>query len=291
LAWVKGTMNFSLTESDKKTGYIKSKDQTPIFYRHYSLKNPKATVLLIHGFGEHSGRYAHVIESLRQAGFEVFCIDFRGHGHSRGHRGDVEAFERYEEDVLAALQHIKATQTGKIFVVAHSMGALVSLRLAAKIGTKIDGMVLSCPLFALKMAVPFWKKWASIATACLAPRVKVSTGIKGKHLSTDQRFVAAYDHDPLVLKNLSVRAFYEIYQGCQSSSDLGPSISQALFMQVAGSDPVVDSNAAEQWFGTIDTRKVDATLKVYPGFLHEIYNETQRDEAISDFIRWLNRHV
>lgn len=286
-------MKFSLTEADKKTGFIKSKDQTPLFYRYYSVKNPKASILLVHGFGEHSGRYAHVIEILRQEGFAVFCIDFRGHGHSLGKRGDVEAFHHYEEDVLAALEYIESQRvlTGKVFVLAHSMGALVSLRLVSNKSLNIEGLVLSCPLFALKMAIPAWKKWASIMAASLTPKVRLSTGIKGKHLSSDQRMVSAYDHDPLVLKNLSVRAFYEIYQGCQSSNQIPGSISQALFMQIAGSDPVVDSDASEQWFNKIDKKKVDATLKVYPGFLHEIYNETQRQEAISDFIWWLKQRV
>lgn len=284
-------MSFSLTQTNKKTGYIKSKDNTPLFYRFYGVESPKGSVLLIHGFGEHSGRYAHVIERLQSEGFQVFCVDFRGHGHSQGNRGDVETFSRYEEDVWAALQHITAHSAAKIFVLAHSMGALVSLHLAAKGGLPVDGMVLSCPLFALKMAVPAWKKWASIAAASIVPRARVSTGIKGKHLSSDQRFSMAYDHDPLVLKSLSVRAFYEIYQGCQNSMDLAPSISHALLLQVAGNDPVVDSDAAQQWFNAVDHKKVDAILKVYPGFLHEIYNEAQRQEAISDVICWLHQRA
>ena len=82
--------------------------------------------------------------------------------------------------------------------------------------------------------------------------------------------VSAYDHDPLVLKNLSVRAFYEIYQGCQSSNQIPGSISQALFMRNCRQRSVVESDASEQWFNKIDKKKVDATLKVYPGFLHNL---------------------
>lgn len=284
-------MNFSMTKVDKKTGYIKSKDQTPLFYRHFETENPKAAVLLVHGFGEHGGRYDHVVERLRAEGYSIFCIDFRGHGHSQGVRGDVQAFDRYEEDVHAALVHLKESQgkDTKIFVVAHSMGALVALRMLTKMGKHVDGIVLSCPLFALKMKVPTWKKWAAIIAASVAPTVRVKTGIRGKHLSSDLSVAQAYDHDPLVLKNLSARAFYEIYQGCLSADELSGTLKHSILLQVAGDDPVVDAERAQSWFKNIDKNKVDATLKVYPGFLHEIYNESKKEEAINDFISWLNR--
>lgn len=287
-------MNFSLTETYSKTGYLRSKDHTPLFYRHYAVVEPKASVFLVHGFGEHSGRYFHVIESLRQENFEVWCIDFRGHGHSEGKRGDVADFCRYEEDVLAGLDHISNHRTNadqKIFLLAHSMGALVSLRAINKAKPEVNGIVLSCPLFALKMPMPVWKRWASFVLAKLTPRIKVRSGIKGLDLSSDHEVVSAYDNDPLVLKNLSVRAFREILKGYQESSSLAQSMSLSFLMQLGGSDPVVDSHISQRWFSQVNHGKVDATMKVYPGFLHEIYNETNRHEAIKDFLQWLNARV
>lgn len=286
-------MNFSVTEAYSKTGYLPSKDQTPLFYRHYAVNGKKATVLLVHGFGEHSGRYSHVIDNLRKAGFEVWCIDFRGHGHSHGTRGDVDQFCRYEEDVLAGIDHALSHQNspGKFFILAHSMGALVSLHAVTKNKLPISGMVLSCPLLALKMPVPAWKKWASIFVAKVMPEAKIKSGIRGVQLSSDHKFANAYDNDPLVLKTLSVRAFREISKGCQRAHVLAQTVTSSFFMQLGGNDPVVDKAASERWFSQIDRRAVDATLKVYPGFLHEIYNEAKREEAIGDFISWLNKRV
>lgn len=285
-------MNFSLTESYSKTGFIKSKDQTSLFYRHYPVSHKKAIVFLVHGFGEHSGRYTHVIDRLREESFEVFCIDFRGHGHSKGKRGDVETFSHYVEDVVAGIEHIEKNlrHEKNLFLIAHSMGALASLHATVNSQISVAGLILSCPLFALRLPIPKWKQLASFAAAKMLPQLRVATGIKGRHLSSDQKFANAYDNDPLVLKNLSVRAFREIFIGYQNIDSLAERISSSLFLQIAGTDPVVDSKTSEKWFQTL-REDVDGSLKIYPEFLHEIYNEANRKLAIDDAIFWLNARV
>src|SRR5690606_16891862 len=128
--------------------------------RHYSVPSPKASILVIHGFGEHSGRYSHVIDRLLGEQFEVYCIDLRGHGYSKGSRGDVTYFQQYEEDVEALIEYAKSRHKieHKFFIIAHSMGALVALGAVSRLKHKIDGIVLSSPLFALSLPVPCWKK-------------------------------------------------------------------------------------------------------------------------------------
>lgn len=283
-------MNSVCVEGNAKTGFLPSSDRTPLFYRHVSVSNKKASVLIVHGFGEHCGRYAHVIEALKKARYEVFCVDFRGHGHSKGARGDIKTFSLYEEDLLSALSFVKRTLSSqdKLFILAHSMGALISLRLMVKHHPHIAGMILSSPLLALKLSLPTWKRAASLLAARMAPFLRIKTGIVGVHLSSDHSIAQAYDSDPLVLKNLSVRAFREIYKGYQDAQSLAKAIGAPFFLQVAGDDPVVDSVATEKWFKHVDRTKVDATIKIYHGFLHEIYNEKNRSEPIADFISWLD---
>ena len=284
-------MNFC-SKSPSKTGYLQSTDQIPIFYRYFEAKNERATVLLVHGLGEHSGRYSHVIEKLQNEGFTVWCLDLRGHGNSYGLKGDVKDFSCYEDDVLSALKFVQKTikKSEKIFILAHSMGALISLRLMEKHRPAINGMVLSCPLFALKMPVPKWKMRAVFAVANFLPTARVKTNIKGAHLSKDRAFANSYDKDPLVLKSLSVRAAREIYKGYQEVDSLADNISSAFLLQLAGKDPVVDPVAAQDFFDRATKKDIDATLKVYPNCLHEIYNEIEREQAIDDAILWLKNH-
>lgn len=284
-------MNLPHPKDDSTTGFLHSKDKTPIFYRHYAVKDQKATVLVVHGFGEHSGRYQHVANALTSRHFEVYGIDFRGHGHSHGKKGDVESFEDYIDDLHTAIRFVlsKKDPKQKLFIVAHSMGALVSLRLLARNNEGISGLVLSAPLFALHKSIPQWKKCAAASIAKFFPALKFPSGIKGKKLSHDLHYAQAYDQDPLVLKCISVRAFKEIEEGMKGVSDL--SLETAFFMQVAGDDSIVDSQATKKWFNKIHNNSLDATLKDYDGFLHEIYNEKNRKEAIDDALLWLEKRV
>lgn len=279
-------MNHTVSENHSSTGYLYSSDQTPLFYRHYAVDGQKATVLLVHGFGEHCGRYAHVIEQLLKRHFEVFCIDFRGHGRSQGPRGDVERFEQYEEDLNAAIKYIVAQKKSgkKLFILAHSMGALVSMKLMAKQPEGIAGIVLSAPLFALSMSIPAWKKCGATMLAKVMPTIKFPAGIKGEQLSTDRQLAQAYDDDPLVLKLISVRAFGQIQEGLKGATDLR--LKNAFFMQVAGQDTIVDPQAALDWFQRVKDNR-DVKMKLYESFLHEIYNEKQREEAINDALTWI----
>jgi len=286
-------MILSRTESSPKTGYLKSNDETPLFYRHYPVKNKKARIFLLHGFGEHSGRYAHVIDRLVNELYEVFCIDLRGHGHSKGERGHVDRFHLYEDDVVAGLNHITNNLKGdsKLFLLAHSMGGLVGLRAINRLDLALNGIVLSSPFFGLKIPVPAWKKYLSLLVARAIPRLRLGTGIKGRLLSSDENAAVAYDNDPLVVKNLSIRAFHEISYGLQNTKTLAQSLSSSLFIQIAGNDFIVDRHKAEQWFKCVDAQKVDASLKIYPDFLHEIYNETKRHEPLDDLMLWLNQRT
>jgi alpha-beta hydrolase superfamily lysophospholipase len=286
-------MNISLTQAHLKTGYLRSKDQTQLFFRHYELPEKKATIFLVHGFGEHSGRYSHLIEQLNAHNYEVFCIDLRGHGYSHGKRGHIYAFCRYEEDIFFSLKFLQETSSNKrrIFLLAHSMGALVSLRLMDNFKPPIQGMILSSPLFALKISLPRWKKWGAKAIANLLPQLKIKTGIKGSHLSSDQKIAINYDSDRLVLKHLSLRAFSEIITSYKNINFLAKKMTFSFFIQAAEKDPIVDNNAIKEWFSLVDQTKVDATIKIYPDLLHEIYNETCRTLVIEDMLSWLAKRV
>lgn len=286
-------MNFSLTQNYSKTGFIDSFDQTQLFFRHYEISSPKATVLIIHGFGEHSGRYSHVIERLLSEGFEVFCIDLRGHGHSKGYRGHINEFNDYIKDALAAIDfaYAKKIATGKFFILAHSMGALVSLSLMAVTEHTIAGLVLSCPLFALSLPLPWYKKYFSIIAAKIYPKLSLKSEIKGEYLSSDTQFSHAYDNDPLILKSVSIRAFQQIVKKLETCKNLMRNNPCPFLLQVAGRDCIVDSNAAVTWFKRGKNNSYDRTLKLYPEMLHEIYNESHKEEPINDAIKWLNQHA
>jgi lysophospholipase len=273
------------------SGFIKSHDHTPLFYRYYEADTPKASVIVVHGFAEHSGRYAHIIDRLVKEHFSVLCIDLRGHGYSKGRRGDLESFVHYEEDVKAAINFIQHKQPpmAKLFIIAHSMGALICLRLMAKMNNTIDGFVLSSPLLSLKRSMLTAKRFAMNILSKLWPLFPLQSQIKGKELTTDKHLAHNYDNDVLVLRKVSARAIHNIIKGYEEAYTIAPLIKHPFLMQVAGEDSIVDIKATKEFFSRVHNK--DATIKYYPEFLHEIYNESRKNEAINDFMAWLNKRV
>jgi lysophospholipase len=286
-------MNFPSAQMASKTGFVKSTDQTPLFFRHYFTKESQGTIFVVHGFAEHSGRYTHVVERLIKENFEVFAVDLRGHGYSEGSREDIEDFRYYEDDMISGLTYALSHRTNcrKFFVIAHSMGALIALRVVTRRSLPLDGMVLSCPLINLAIPMPTWKKWMALSVATLLPKTKLKSNIKGCQLSSDQVMASAYDTDPLINKNLSARTFWQIFKNCQGLDTIARNINLAFFMQVGGKDSVVDVDATKRWFGYVNCRRVDATMKVYPKLLHEIYNELDRQLPIEDAVSWLKNRA
>src|SRR5690348_7450490 len=141
-----------------ETGNFTGKGGLRLFWRAYPAEEGRIPVVVIHGFAEHSGRYNEILQELHLNGFGALAFDLRGHGHSEGKRGFIERFDDYVDDLNAAVEFaLQRFKSNKVIILAHSMGALVSTQFAHKTPEKILGMVLSSPLFGIKIEVPRWK--------------------------------------------------------------------------------------------------------------------------------------
>src|SRR5512138_584830 len=134
-------------EARHEEGFLNSADHLRLFWQRYTPPSPRATVAVIHGAADHSGRYPTITSALVGAGFEVALVDLRGHGQSDGRRWHVDSFQDYLHDVDAFVA--KLSQDGvageKLFVVAHSQGALIAALWGMTRGRHVSGFVLSSP--------------------------------------------------------------------------------------------------------------------------------------------------
>src|SRR5262245_49384399 len=113
-----------------------------LYTRRYEAIKPRGEVVLVHGFGEHSGRYEALIAHLRDQGYAVTAYDHRGHGQSSGLYGHIDRFSQYEEDLGEIVSRTRARKTAEnLFLIGHSMGGLVALRYLTKNGERITGAV------------------------------------------------------------------------------------------------------------------------------------------------------
>jgi alpha-beta hydrolase superfamily lysophospholipase len=259
-----------------------------IYYRIWKpLGKIKALVVLVHGQGDHSGRYTHVAEHLTREGYALWAADLRGHGKSGGKRGHVDNFNDYLDDTGRVIGKAKEQNPElKTFLIGHSLGGLVALDYAEKHGSKLSGLVATAPLLRLKMQVPPWKAAVGRMLSGLTPTFSMKTGLDPNLLSHDQEIVRNYVNDPLVHGVASARFFTELLHAEEETiRDATKLTLPCLIMQGSG-DGIVDPAATEDFFKGVAS--ADKTLKIYEGLYHEVLNEPEKENILKEISAWLS---
>jgi len=243
-------------------------------------------VILLHGFGDHSGRYADVAAWLAQRGLAVYALDQRGHGRSPGKRGHVSRFAQFLSDVAALRRLVTSETAAPQVVLGHSFGGTVTLRYLETEPEGLAGAIVSSPFLAVAMAVPVWKRALARVLVEVLPSVPVATGLDLAYLSTDPAVGQAARSDPLYHRVMSPRAYREILAAQAATLAEGRHIRAPLLLLLAGDDRIVSRLASEAFARSLVG---DVTVKTYDGFYHEIFNEPQRARVFRDVEPWLER--
>ncbi len=280
-------------DQSERTGSFTGDGGITIFYRQRPAEPERGRIVIAHGLGEHSGRYAHVMERMIRMGISVWALDHRGHGRSGGKRGHINAFQEYLLDLGQMIRIAKkgAPEKMKCLLLGHSMGGLMALAFAEESAGLIHGVVASSPGLAPAMKVPVIKGFMGKLMSNIWPGLTFDNELDSSHLSHDASVVKAYDTDPLVHRRVSARWFTEFMTAMDHTLQHGSKITIPVLMQVAGDDRLVDAKTSETFFQSI--RAEDKTLHVYDGLYHEIYNEVEehRQRVLADLEGWLNDHL
>ncbi|MFC4767915.1 alpha/beta hydrolase [Effusibacillus consociatus] len=248
-------------------------------------------ILLIHGAGEHSGRYEHVINWFLARNIAVFAGDLPGFGQSPGTRGHIDRFSDYTDCVRNWLTETKNTVGDtSVFLFGHSMGGLVTVRFLQEPDAgnlPIKGVVLSSPCLRLKMQVPQWKRNLAGVLGRLTPRLRMPNGIAAADVSRSLDVVKKYSEDPYNESRVSIRWFEELQVAMQQAMLQASRIQQPLLLLQAGADRIVDPEAAIPFVEKAGSR--DKKLKIYPGLYHELVNEPEKEEVLTDILEWINK--
>ena len=272
------------------TERLLSFDQTPLFWRKLLPKSPKAHVVIVHGFSEHGGRYAHLAEFLVENGYGAWAMDNRGHGRSAGQRGHVDDYGQFVGD-LKCFYDLVTNEAGgtDVHLFGHSNGGLIALCYALRHPGRIRTLCLSAPLLKLSKDVSPLKLYAGRAIARLSPRFTMANDIVPQELMHDPAMVEAYLADPLIFHQLTVGWFRAMEAAADDVRARGAQLQMPLLMQLGGADPVVSTPVNRDFFATIGS--ADKELHTYPGCFHEIYNEIERAQVMGDLGAWLGRHA
>ena len=167
---------------------------------------PKAVVCLVHGLGEHCGRYGHVAEAFNNAGYALMAFDLRGHGRSGGKRGHARSYTVLMDDIFQLLETVKEQYPDlPVFLYGHSLGGNLVIHYALRRLPKLAGIIASAPLFRTAVKPPAWKIKLLRAMYGVWPSLTVSNGLETAALSRDAGVLQAYRDDPLVHERVSAR--------------------------------------------------------------------------------------
>ena len=246
----------------------------------------RGALILLHGFGDHSGRYAEAAAWFAERGVSVWALDQRGHGRSPGKRGHVSRFAQFVSDVAALRKLVGGEEPAPQLLLGHSFGGTVVLRYLETAPEGVAGAILSSPFLAVTMAVQLWKRAVARVLLDLLPALPVATGLDVAHLSTDPAVGQAAKSDHLYHRVMTPRAYREILQAQRAAVAEGDRIAVPLLVLVAGDDRIVSRAASEAFARGLEG---DVSVTVYESFFHEIFNEPQRARVYRDVERWLDR--
>ena len=249
----------------------------------------RAVVCLVHGMGEHSGRYAHVADALTQAGYALFTFDIRGHGKSSGPRGHTPSYEALMKDISSLLEVVnKKFPQLPSFLYGHSLGGNLVLNYVLRRQLHLKGVIATDPWLRLSFEPPRFKIILAQITNYIWPSFSQKNGLDTKVLSRDPEVVHAYENDPMVHDRISARMFISFYQAGQWALEHASEFSLPLLLMQGGADKIISVEAGREFAGKI---KENCTLKIWDGLYHEIHNEPEKEEVFKFLIDWLDKRV
>jgi alpha-beta hydrolase superfamily lysophospholipase len=262
-----------------------------IFYRHWQNPNSKTgkSLFLIHGFGEHSGRYEHFPFYLNNVVDSVFAFDLPGHGKSAGQAGHIDKFSQMIDCSLKMFEIAKAQNSNKWSWLGHSMGGLIVLKTLTKNeNLEIVKSVVSAPLLDLSAPVNPVKKALGLLIEPIFPRLPLKNDIDEGVVSHDPDVVAAYAKDPLNHQVITPRMFKEMSAAMLETKNWNGNFNYSIEFLIPLADPLVS------WKSTYDfaiklkvaTGKVK-DIQTFPNFFHEGFNELGKDLYFNTIVDWL----
>jgi acylglycerol lipase len=267
------------------TTIIKRAADPDLFVRAWSPPgDPWASVLIVHGLAEHSGRWEHVGERLATAGLAVQAFDQRGFGKSGGRRAYVDRFSDYHVDLEQRLVAVRAAAEGKpVVLFGHSLGGLIALGYVLGERPLPDFLVLSAP--AIEATVPAWKRGLARVLSPMTPTREVANELDGEWLSADPEVGRRYVSDPVSYHRSTIRLAAEGFaeQGRVLARLNRLSIPTLVYHGEA--DPIVPCASSERLAGLAGVNR-----HTYPGLRHETHNEPG-SSVIADVVRWLEARI
>lgn len=268
----------------------KSNDGVDMYARSWAPEEtPEAVVCLVHGLGEHSGRYAHVGKAFTDASLALLAFDLRGHGKSGGQRGHFPSFEALMDDIHRHIQQADENFPGlPVFLYGHSLGGLLVLNYATYHKHSLSGVIatgagLRSPVLEQKAKLTLSKILGGFL-----PTVSIPTGLDANGISRDPEVVRAYKDDPLVHDVATLSGARVGIGAVDRAFTHAGEFNTPLLIMHGTADRVTYARGSQEFAALV---LENCTQKFWDGLYHEIHNEPEQNEVFAFMIDWMKTQL
>lgn len=250
---------------------------------------PWARLGILHGYGDHGGRYVHVMQRLAEAGVFCHALDLRGHGRASGRRGHVARWDEYlaDLDAFLGLPEVREGEDAGVplFLLGHSHGALVLAAAGIRGLPGVSGCILSAPYLAMKMQVRAAKRFAARVFDRTLPWLHIPSGLRDEWMSSDEEMLRDSRADPLIFRTATPRWYSGALAAQRQVMKDAPQFRLPLLVLAAEGDPVADPRAAHEFFERAGSE--DKTYRLFLDHLHELLRESGRERIFEVMLEWM----
>ncbi|NJE61104.1 alpha/beta hydrolase [Thermococcus sp. 21S7] len=242
-------------------------------------------VVLVHGLGEHSGRYGRLINELNDAGFAVYTFDWPGHGKSPGKRGHTSV-----EEAMEIIDGIIDEISEKPFLFGHSLGGLTVIRYAETRPERIRGVAASSPALAKSPETSGFMVALAKFLGKIAPGIVLSNGLKPELLSRNTEAVKRYVEDPLVHDRISAKLGRSIFENMELAHEEAGRIKVPVLLIVGTADVITPPEGSRRLLEELTVG--DKAIREFEGAYHEIFEDPEwADEFYGTIVEWMVEHA
>lgn len=252
---------------------------------------PRALVVYTHGFLDNHRNHQRLYDALMRKGFAVATWDLPGHGSSPGMRGYVKSFEDYVTALKTVRQHAvtKVPAATPVYLLGHSLGALITLRSAQVDPAGIAGTAVLAPFLEPKMS-PVRKFLNSLSGAMdhIFPKLETPHGVTNEQMFRDPQILAERRTDPYFFPKITVHLFREMQAGIKACFRDQSKLTGPVLFLVAGDELIVDRGATDAFYAKLTG---DKTYQLFPESRHEMHSDHGRAAVLEALTGWLNKQV
>ncbi len=261
-------------------------DHLLLFRRGWLPDSASRVLAVVHGFGEHSGRYDELATWFGERRCAVHAFDLRGHGRSAGTRTHVDRFDQYLDDLHGFLALLRDEHPGlPLVLIGHSMGGLISLAYLVERKPALSAAVISGPALAVDGATSTLRAALARILGRLAPKLSIASGLDATGLSRDPEVVRRYLSDPLVERKMTLGLGAELLAAGPRVRAGAAEIERPVLIQHGQADPLCSPRASEEFAKNVVA--AGSALRIYPELRHEIFNEPERERVFADAWEWI----